>query len=139
MSIVIPGTTKDWYYILEGLLEQETLLRPVEITSDTAGASEMGFGTFRLLGWQFSPRLADAGSATLYLSRIDPAASYGPINNLTRPRINTTMIRDTGTTSYGSPGRCSPARSDPPSCFATSPVAAVPPRSGGRSWSWPAV
>jgi TnpA family transposase len=91
-GIVIPGTPKDWYYILEGLLEQETSLRPVEITSDTAGASEMGFGTFRLLGWQFSPRLADAGSATLY--RIDPTASYGPINNLTRPRINTTMIRD---------------------------------------------
>jgi TnpA family transposase len=65
-GIVIPGTPRDWYYILEGLLEQETSLRPVEITSDTAGASAMGFATFRLLGWQFSPRLADAGSATLY-------------------------------------------------------------------------
>jgi TnpA family transposase len=35
----------------------------------------MGFGTFRMLGWQFPPRLADAGSATLY--RVDPARAMG--------------------------------------------------------------
>ncbi|WP_346434319.1 Tn3 family transposase [Candidatus Protofrankia californiensis] len=91
-GIVIPGTPKDWYYLLEGLLEQETSLRPVEVTSDTAGASEMGFGIFRLLGWQFSPRLAGAGSATLY--RVDPAAAYGPLHNLIRTRVNTGIIVD---------------------------------------------
>lgn len=91
-GIVIPGTPKDWYYILEGLLDQETSLRPHEITSDTSGASEMGFGAFRMLGWQFSPRLADAGSATLY--RTDPTADYGPLNSLTRNRINLAIIRD---------------------------------------------
>ena len=52
----------------------------------------MGFGIFRLLGWQFSPRLADAGSATLY--RVDPHAHYGPVNNLIRTRINTEIITD---------------------------------------------
>ncbi|GAA1100581.1 hypothetical protein GCM10009642_43880 [Nocardiopsis metallicus] len=67
-------------------------MRPTEITSDTAGASEIAFGIFRLMGWQFSPRLADAGSATLY--RTDPAADYGPLNNLTRTRINTGLITD---------------------------------------------
>src|SRR5690606_3979381 len=91
-GIVNPGTPKDWYYILEGLLAQETSWRPTEITSDTAGASEIAFGIFRLMGWQFSPRLADAGSATLY--RTDPAADYGPLNNLTRTRINTGLITD---------------------------------------------
>jgi hypothetical protein len=73
------GTPKDWYYILEGLLEQETSLRPTEIVSDTAGASELAFGIFRLLGWQFSPRLADVGSASL----------YGPI----RPRSTAVSMR----------------------------------------------
>jgi hypothetical protein len=34
-GIVIPGTPKGWYYILEGLLDQETSLKPTEITSDT--------------------------------------------------------------------------------------------------------
>lgn len=78
-GIIIPGTPKDWYYILEGLLENETSLKPTEIMADTSGASEMAFGIFRLLGYQFSPRLADVGSATLY--RADPAAHYGRIDN----------------------------------------------------------
>ncbi len=48
--------------MLEGLLEQETGLNPTEIMTDTAGASELVFGLFWLLGYQFSPRLADAGA-----------------------------------------------------------------------------
>jgi TnpA family transposase len=91
-GIVIPGTPKDWYYILEGLLEQETSLEPVELVADTAGASEMGFGAFRMLGLQLSPLLADAGSATLY--RVDPAADYGPLQGLIRARVNTGIICD---------------------------------------------
>lgn len=91
-GIVIPGTPKDWYYILEGLLEQETSLRPIEIASDTAGASEIAFGIFRLLGYQFSPRLADVGSATLY--RADPAAHYGRLNNLIKTKVNLGLIAD---------------------------------------------
>ncbi|MGW0884698.1 Tn3 family transposase [Streptomyces sp. NPDC002671] len=89
-GILIPGTQRDSFYILDGLLEQETALRPVEITSDTHGATEMIFGLFRLLGYQFSPRLADAGSATLY--RVEPGADYGPLNPLTREQINIQQI-----------------------------------------------
>lgn len=89
---LIPGTPKDWYYILEGLLEQETSLKPTEIASDTSGASEIAFGIFRLLGWQFSPRLADVGSATLF--RADPAAHYGRLESLIRSRVNLGLIRD---------------------------------------------
>jgi TnpA family transposase len=91
-GIVIPGTPKDWYYLLEGLLEQETSLEPVEMVADTTGASEMGFGAFRMLGLQLSPLLADAGSATLY--RVDPAAGYGPLQGLIRARVNTQLICD---------------------------------------------
>ena len=36
-GIVIPGTLRDSLFILEGLLEQQTSLRPLEIMSDTAG------------------------------------------------------------------------------------------------------
>jgi len=91
-GIVVPGTPRVWYYILEGLLEQETSLQTTEITADTAGASEMGFGAFRMLGLQLSPLLADAGSATLY--RVDPGADYGPLQGLTRSRVNTAIICD---------------------------------------------
>ncbi|MEV7518894.1 transposase [Streptomyces diastaticus] len=89
-GILIPGTQRDSFYILDGLLEQETALRPVEITSDTHGSSEIVFGLFRLLGYQFSPRLADSGSATLY--RTDPDADYGPLTPLTRDKVNLKQI-----------------------------------------------
>ncbi|TJZ97946.1 hypothetical protein FCI23_48825 [Actinacidiphila oryziradicis] len=79
--IVIPGTRRDSLYLLDGILDQPTSLDPTEIATDTAGASEMIFGLFRLLGYQSSPRLADAGHTLLH--RADPAADYGPLNPLT--------------------------------------------------------
>ena len=50
-GIVIPGTLRDSLFILEGLLEQQTSLRPVQLMSDTAGSSEIVFGLFWLLGF----------------------------------------------------------------------------------------
>ncbi len=80
--IVIPGTLRDSMYILEGLLEHETSLKISEIMSDTAGASEIVFGLFWLLGYQFSPRLADVGSARFW--RCDPQSDYGELNSLSK-------------------------------------------------------
>ena len=62
-AIVIPGTLRDSLYILDGLLEQQTVLRPTELMADTAGYSDVIFGLFWLLGYQFSPRLADLQDA----------------------------------------------------------------------------
>jgi TnpA family transposase len=56
-AIVVPGTIRDSLFILEGLLEQQTSLLPHEVMSDTAGYSDLVFGLFWLLGYQFSPRL----------------------------------------------------------------------------------
>ncbi len=88
-GIVIPGTLRDSLFLLEGLLEQQTSLRPLEITTDTAGYSDVVFGLFWLLGYQFSPRIADIGDARFW--RID-IADYGPINGLARNKINTDLI-----------------------------------------------
>ncbi|HDP1412088.1 TPA: Tn3 family transposase, partial [Escherichia coli] len=49
-GIVIPGTLRDSIFVLEGLLEQQTGLNPVEIMTDTAGTSDIIFGLFWLLG-----------------------------------------------------------------------------------------
>jgi len=78
-------------YILDGLLEYQTRLRPVEIMADTAGVSEVVFGLFWLLGYQFSPRLADIGEARFW--RLDPTADYGVLNSIARTRVNTKLIR----------------------------------------------
>lgn len=51
-GIVIPGTTHEAPFILEGQLEQQTVLKPVEIMADTAAYSDLIFGLFYLLGYQ---------------------------------------------------------------------------------------
>lgn len=55
-ALVIPGTIRDSLYLLEGLLDQQTVLHPQEVMTDTAGYSDIIFGLFGLLGYQFSPR-----------------------------------------------------------------------------------
>jgi len=89
-GIVIPGTLRDSLFILEGLLEHQTGLNLREVMSDTAGYSDVIFGLFWLLGYQFSPRLADLGESRFW--RIDPAADYGALNGLARHRVRTELI-----------------------------------------------
>ena len=89
-NIVIPGTLRDSIYILAGLLEQQTSLQPQEIMADTAGASDVMFGLFWLLGYQFSPRLADVGGTRFW--RIDKEADYGVLSGLSKHQINIERI-----------------------------------------------
>ena len=89
-GIVVPGTLRDSIFVLEGLLEQQTGLYPVEIMTDTAGASDMVFGLFWLLGYQFSPRLADAGESVFW--RVDKEADYGVLDELARSCVNPQKI-----------------------------------------------
>jgi len=72
------------------LLEQKTHLDPREIMSDTAGSSDVVFGLFYLLGYRFSPRLADL--ADLRYWRLDREADYGVLQDLSRHRIDTRLI-----------------------------------------------
>lgn len=91
-GIVVPGTLRDSIFVLEGLLEQQTGLNPTEIMTDTSGTSDMIFGLFWLLGYQFSPRLADAGEAVFW--RIDKNADYGPLDEIARSCVNTRRIEE---------------------------------------------
>ncbi len=89
-GIVIPGTLRDSIFVLEGLLEQQTGLTPMEIMTDSSGTSDMVFGLFWLLGYQFSPRLADAGEAVFW--RVNKEADYGVLNAVARGYVNTHRI-----------------------------------------------
>ena len=91
-AVVVPGTLRDSLYVLAGLLEQQTGLEPTEVVTDTAGYSDTVFGLFWLLGYQFSPRLADLGDARLW--RMDPSADYGPLDGVARQRVRTGLIRE---------------------------------------------
>jgi TnpA family transposase len=58
--------------------------------SDTAG-SDIVFGLFWLLGFQFSPRLADIGGTRFW--RLAPHADYGVLDYLSRHRVTLDRIR----------------------------------------------
>jgi TnpA family transposase len=86
----VPGTLRDSLVLLSVVLEQETELKPIEIMTDTGAYTDAIFGIFYLLGYQFSPRIADSGGARLW--RIDPAADYGALNSLASDRVGTKLI-----------------------------------------------
>lgn len=89
-GIVAPGTLRDSLILLAVVLEQETELTPTRIMTDTGAYSDVVFGLFRLLGYRFSPRLADIGGTRFW--RIDPHADYGDLNALARQRVNTSLF-----------------------------------------------
>jgi len=91
-GIVIPGTLRDSLFILAGLLEQQTSLDPREIMADTHGFSEVVFGLFALLGYRFSPRLADLADQRFW--RLNKEDDYGPLNELGRHVVNARLIHD---------------------------------------------
>ena len=60
--------------------------------TDTAGYADTIFGVFLLLGYQFSPRIADVGGARFW--RVDGKADYGVLNDLASNKINVKLIVD---------------------------------------------
>jgi len=91
-GIVIPGTLRDSLFTLAGLLEQQTNLDPRELMTDTHGSSEVVFGLFALLGYRFSPRLADLADQRFW--RMQKEDDYGPLNELSRHVVNTRLIAE---------------------------------------------
>jgi TnpA family transposase len=60
--------------------------------TDTGAYTDVVFGLFWLLGYRFSPRIADIGGARYW--RIDPSADYGALNNIAAHRINAKLIAE---------------------------------------------
>jgi TnpA family transposase len=90
-GIVITGTLRDSLYLLDGMQDQQTSLDIREIMTDTAGASEIIFALFWLLGYQFSPRLADVGGARFW--RINSKADYGVLNDISNHKVSESSMR----------------------------------------------
>ncbi len=89
-DVTVPGTLRDSLILLGVVLEQQTELKPTRIMTDTGAYSDIVFGLFRLLGYRFSPRLADLGDARFW--RVDPLADYGRLNILAKHRANLERI-----------------------------------------------
>jgi TnpA family transposase len=89
-DITVPGTLRDSLILLAVVLEQQTDLRPTQIMTDTGAYSDVVFGLFRLLGYRFSPRLADVGGTRFW--RIDPRADYGLLNSISEHQLSLRKI-----------------------------------------------
>jgi TnpA family transposase len=76
----ISCSAREALYVLDGLLENDTILRPREHSTDTHGFTEQLFGLCYLLGYSFMPRLRDLADQQLY--RVDqgnPPESLRPL------------------------------------------------------------
>jgi TnpA family transposase len=63
-----------------------------DIMTDTGAYTDVIFGIFWLLGYQFSPRIADVGGARFW--RVDPAGDYSPLDKLASHRAKTGIITE---------------------------------------------
>lgn len=72
---VISCNPREALYVLDGLLENNTILKIREHTTDTHGYTEIIFALCYLLGYYFMPRIRDLKDQQLY--RVDRNVNYG--------------------------------------------------------------
>lgn len=89
-DITVPGTLRDSLILLAVVLEQQTDLQPMQIMTDTGAYSDVVFGLFRLLGYRFTPRLADVGGTRFW--RLDARADYGLLNPISAHHLSLQKI-----------------------------------------------
>ncbi len=94
-AVVVTGTMRDSLHVLDVILGRDGGPPPQMVATDTASYSDLVFGLFRLLGYQFSPRLADLADQRLW--RLTPPgrppADYGVLNPVARHQLSYERIR----------------------------------------------
>lgn len=78
--------------MLDGLLENNTILRLRKHYTDTHGFTEHIFGLCYLLGYSFMPRLRDLADQHLY--KMNRSADHGCLNPLFRGLADTDLVRE---------------------------------------------
>lgn len=89
---IISCTAREALYVLDGLLDNDTVLRPKEPYTDTHGFTEQLFGLCYLLGFSFMPRIKDLKDQQLY--NVSRTASYGPLDPIFRATIDLVLIAE---------------------------------------------
>lgn len=89
---VISCAPREALYVLDGLLENNTILEIKEHTTDTEGYTEHIFALCFLLGYQFMPRIKDLKDQQLY--KINRDSDYGQLNVLLDKHIDLDIIKE---------------------------------------------
>jgi TnpA family transposase len=78
-AMVVPGTMHDSLNILDTMLNLDAGPKPAMIATDTASCSDIVFGLFRMLGYRFSPRIADLSDQRFWRATLPgaPESDYG--------------------------------------------------------------
>ena len=83
---------------MDGLLENDSVLRLREHSTDTHGYIEDLFGLCYLLGYSFMPRIRDLADQQLY--RIDRDAVYPNLAGIFRGGVDVDLIPSSGISWY---------------------------------------
>lgn len=88
---VIACSVREALYVLDGLLENHTILRPKEHFVDQHGFTDQLFGLCHLLGYSLMPRLP-LPKQQLY--KLDRTRHYGRLDEVIRGTVDTELIRE---------------------------------------------
>ena len=86
----ISCSPREAIYVLDGLLENDTVLEPKQHSTDTHGFTEQLFGLCYILGYSFMPRISNLPGQQLYC--LDWPLAQGRLEPLFRKSVNTDLI-----------------------------------------------
>ena len=89
---VISCSPREALYVLDGLLENNTILQIREHTTDTHGYTEIIFALCHLLGFYFMPRIRDLKDQQLY--RVDRFVDYGVFTPLLTKTADLNIVEE---------------------------------------------
>jgi TnpA family transposase len=92
--MVVPGTPRDSLHILDALLNLDGGVKPEMVATDNASYSDMVFGLFKILGYNFSPRFRDLDDQRFWRAAMPgvETGTYGAVENLARNRVNLNKV-----------------------------------------------
>ena len=93
-QMVVPGTPRDSLHILDALLNLDGGVKPEMVATDNASYSDIVFGIFKILGYNFSPRFKDLDDQRFWRAAMPgvETGTYGPLEALAHNRVNLKKI-----------------------------------------------
>jgi TnpA family transposase len=93
-QMVVPGTPRDSLHIMDALLNLDAGVKPDMVATDNASYSDMVFGLFSLLGYNFSPRFRDLADQRFWRAELPgvETGGYGPLEPLACNKVNLNKV-----------------------------------------------
>ncbi|MGB8940688.1 MAG: Tn3 family transposase [Streptomyces sp.] len=93
-QMVVPGAPRDSLHILDTLLNLDAGVKPDMVATDNASYSDMVFGLFSLLGYNFSPRFRDLADQRFWRAELPgvETGGYGPLEPLACNKVNLNKV-----------------------------------------------